>query len=352
MRSLWSPGLLVGGLVVLNGLGAVGCTPDIDPSWLIRRPTELALRSEVVAQGPWGDPQPEDAPRTFYDALPGDTLRFTPLVVDEEGPVPGDELSTRWVICPANECLDALARSDDLPPCDSLSPYTNIVSCTPGVGSSLDYTLGPAPTDIDEASLFSLAVGPNIALVASREDDPGATACAVALRERTDLTGCVIMLRSVTIGPASALVEAAEALGIEIEIPDTLAPLLAVPRNRNPEVEFFEVRGSSLTADVQTVPNGGAIQAMNGDELTIRWVPDDEDFDNYEVELSGEAILVEETLAGQYFFDRPSSVFEENGLSVTLRAEGDGGRSNLYFVASDGGGSETWGRLTLDISGG
>jgi hypothetical protein len=161
------------------------------------------------------------------------------------------------------------------------------------------------------------------------------------------------MLRSVTMGPASALVDAATALGIDIDVSESLEPLFAVPRNRNPEVIRFEVRGSSFSSDMQMVQSGDTVRVMAGDELTVRWVPDEvDDFDDYEVMLSGELLVVDETLAGQYYFDRPSTVFEQSGLGVQLRAEGQTGLANLYFVAMDGGGSETWGQLTLDISGG
>jgi hypothetical protein len=344
---------LFGHLVwIATASGALACVPEVDPPWLIRRPTELALHTEVVAQGPFGPRQSPEATRSFHDVLPQDTVRFEPFVVDVDGPIPLEELSARWVVCPANACFDALIRVDELPECDLDRPYTQIEACSAGAGPTMVYTLGGIPDVIDEATIFALLGGPNVGVIASRLDRPGADACVRGLAARGGLDGCTFMLRPMTMGPASALLDAAEELGLDIELSDSLEPILAVPRNRNPQVRRFQIEGSSQSGGATRVSSGDTVRVQVGDVITIRWLPEDDDFDDYEIDFAGETLVVEEIVTGAFFFDRPTETFEEGVYSVTLRVEGASGTANVYFVAADAGGSEAWGTLILDITAG
>ena len=306
---------------------------------------------DVVEQGPWGEPAGPDPARTFQDALPGDTVRFTPLVADAQGPIPTEELSARWVLCPANGCLDALSTADELEPCSDEVPYTQVPSCALGSGPTAEYRLGPLPLDLDSTSIFALAFGPGVGYVASRQDAPGADACVKSLRARESLEGCVLMLRDVDIGPPSALTDAAEASGLDVEISESSETLLALPRNRNPEVRRVAVTGSSRTsaATVEAMP-GQTIPVTAGDELLVEWLPEDEDFDDYQVEVSGETLDVEENVTGRWFIDQSSPEFTQLGTAVRFEVGRQTGITHLYFVLTDPGGSETWGWFLFDVS--
>lgn len=307
------------------------------------------MRIEVIDQGPWGERAEADATRTFHEALPGDTIRFEPLVADEDGPLAPEDLSARWVLCPANECLEGLSTADALEPCDEELPYTDIQTCSLGDEPIATWRMGDVPLDLESPSIFALAFGPNVAYVASRHDDPGASACVRALRDRESLDGCMLMLRDVSIGPVSALIEAAEAFGIEIELSEEgLELLLAEPRNRNPEAQQFAV--SIDSGDAIEVTHGSTIQATIGDEIEVTWVAEEDDFDDYEVELSGETVEVQEQVRGRWYLDRRSSRFAPLDTSVRWSVEGAPGIAHLFFVLGDDGGSEVWGWLTFDIS--
>jgi hypothetical protein len=320
----------------------------VDPSWLIERPTELGMAMIVEQQGPFGMKLPPDAPRPYHEALPLDTVRFTPFVVDRGGPIALDELSVLWTVCPAIACVDALSEADRLPACgESRDPSA---SCTLGGEPSIALELDPFPEGITEASLFTLATVPDIAFIASRAGDPGAEVCARRLRAREDLGPCVMMLRDIELGSLQDLVDAAESVGIAIEVSESSEELLDVPRNHAPLVQTFEVRGSSRTSGDGNVASGTAVPVALGDDIEIEYKPTEDDYDNFTIEGdNGEQLMFDETLTGQWWLDRPAAEFTPLDLQARWTVSGEPGPAYVYFVVRDGRGSEAWGWLAFEV---
>ena len=335
--------------VVLVGLG-LGCTPEVDPPWLIERPTELGLSSVVEEQGLFGDPLPDDAPRPYHEALPLDRIRLTPFVADRGGPVPLDELSVLWVLCPAIECVDALSQADLLPTCGEEAEYDLGESCRIGSDASLSFVVGDFPMGITEASVFTLASAPNIAYIGSRVGDPGADVCAQRLRAREALGPCVMMLRDIALGSLRELVEAAALAGINVEVSEGSDELLQVPRNHAPLVQTFAVRGSSRMSEDSNVASGTSVPVAVGDEIEIEYLPTEHDVDAFTIELDDQDVEFEETLTGTWWLDRDAEAFTPANLRAHWTVSGGPGSAYVHLVVADGRGSEAWGWLAFDVA--
>ena len=332
---------------MLLACGAFGCTPEVDPPWLVERPTELAVSIEVTQQGPYGLRPAEDDARPFHEALPLDTVRIEPFVVDHGGPIAPDDLDARWVACTTLGCLDALANLDALPSC--ATSFDPSASCRLGDAASMTFTLPDFPPALQEVSVFSLALAPSIAFIASRADGPGADACARRLRARDPLGPCVMMLRDIQLGSLGELVDAAETAGIEVDVSDSSQELLEVPRNHVPFVRTFSVLGSSAREDGD-VAASSSVPVVVGDEIEIAYVPEPADLDAFDVEIEGEPPLTyAEMHAGQWWIDRDAAAFTSADLQARWTVSGDPGTAYVYFVLRDGRGSEAWGWLAFEV---
>lgn len=347
-------------LAAASLLYGIACTPEVPPAWLIERPTELALTMAITEQGPFGE-RMTDTTRTWSEALPGDTLSFTPLVADADGPLSPEELDLHWILCDNRQCIPALYGADELDACDDRS-YLEIEQCSLGRGGSAAYPMGlvtvPPDVDIDDVSLAALSFGPLVGFIGSRVGEPGSSACQASLRDRTRMDGCVMMLRTIRIGPFSALIDAAAVAGIEIEITESLEPLLARPRNRNPTVTQFFVQGSSRVAGHELVADDqSTVPVRRGDALSITQLVGPDDFDDYEAMVNGQLVSVHERLFATWFGDHDSARFESgryefdlDSFTLEWTVEGPAGPAHVYFVVRDQGGSEAWGWLRFDVS--
>jgi hypothetical protein len=331
---------------LLSGF-VLGCTPEVDPPWLVERPTELAVSIVVEAQGEYGERLPDDAPRKYHEALPLDTVRIEPFIVDRGGPIPLDALSARWVACPTIGCLEAISEADRLPSCvDALDPTS---SCSIGAAASIVFPLPDFPSGLEEVSLFTIANAPSIALVASRTGDPGADACAQRLRARDPLGSCVMMLRTVDLGSLGELEQAARQAGIEVDLGDGNSELLEVPRNFAPLVEHFAVEGSSRQADGE-VASQSTVSVSVDDEIEIEYLPSEADAEHFVISIDGMDLEFDETLSGQWWLDRSAVAFTSADLRARWTVSGDPGTAHVYFVVRDGRGSEAWGWLAFEVS--
>lgn len=329
--------------------GAFGCTPEVDPPWLVERPTELAVSIEVTQQGPYGLRPADDDTRPFHEALPLDTVRIEPFIVDHGGPIAPDDLDARWVACTTLGCLDALENLDTLSSC--ATSFDPSGSCLLGNTPSITFTLPDFPPTLQQVSLFSLALAPSIVFIASRAGDPGADLCARRLRAREPLGHCVMMLRDLDLGSLAELVSAAETAGIEVDASDSNEELLEVPRNHVPFVRTFSVLGSSAREDGD-VAASGAVPVVVGDEIAIEYRPEPADLDAFEVEIEGEPPLTyAETHSGQWWIDRDAIAFTSADLQARWTVSGDPGTAYVYFVLRDGRGSEAWGWLAFEVQG-
>jgi hypothetical protein len=325
---------------------AIGCAPEVDPAWLVERPTELAISITVETPGRYTE-LPDDATRRYHEALPLDTIRIEPFVVDRGGPIPASELSVRWVACPTIGCLDAIANADQLPACATgLGPLS---ACLAGDAPSILVPLPDFPPDLDDVSLAALAGAPSVALVASRAGDPGADVCARRLRAREPLGPCMMMLRGIQLGSLGSLVEAAQEAGIEVDLGTSSEELLGIRRNFAPLVQRFAVSGSSLQADGE-LPSQSTVAVAVGDDLEIEYLPSDDDAEHFEFVVDGLRVAFDEVLTGRWWLDRSALEFTPLDLRARWTVSGDPGLAHVYFVVNDGRGSEAWGWLAFEVS--
>lgn len=334
-----------GAAIALWASLCAACVPGVEPSWVITRPRELALHMEVVAQGPYGQPIDPEGP-TGSEFLPRDTVRATPFIVGPDGPIDAAELDILWALCRDPGGCRTGSPDPDLPTCD-LSALVPEDPCELGSGGFIELQLGdpPAPGTADLLDIPTSV--PVVSMIASAPDGPGARACVENLAARRSLSGCMMMERPVALGPLSEIVALLEQLGYEVELGDSLEPLLARPRNHNPGVPRFAVHAGDR---VEEVESGERASVPVGADVLIEVLPRDTDVEVFEIEIEGLPLQVQETLTGRWWTDVDVEGFAEtvSGLAVTWQATRAGSVA-FFFVLRDDRGSEIGGWLGVDV---
>lgn len=338
-------------IVGLGALLAAACTPPIEPAWLVTGPRELALDVEVIAQGPFGARIPA-GPRTTRDALPRDTLRLRPAVVDADGPLDPAALEAAWFLCAG------------LGPCLLRGPVAERPACTGEAiqppepcrfadGGEARLTIGELPRQPISPTLtvFDLVTGPTVALVASTPDGPGVDACLARFDARARLDGCLLMERTLGIGPLGELAHLLRLLGGDPGIGVGAETLLARPRNRNPAVERFRVEVEGEEAVV--VDAGGVVAVPRDAAIVVALETSEEDLDDYEAMHGPATVRVTEGLDAQWWLDREVDLEEPpyGQLWVRLRAGAVTGTVRAYVALRDDRGGEGWGFVDLELEG-
>lgn len=336
-------------LVAAGGLLSTACAPSIAPPWLVDEPRELAMAIELVAQGPYGA-RVTAGPRSFRDALPLDTLSLRPVVVDGEGPIDPAALEGAWILCAGvGSCLlrgsvsdSAACAGDELQPSEP---------CRFGEGGEATLRLADVPPMLppELPTVFNLISGPTVGLVASPPGGPGVASCMARLDNREPLGDCLLMERTLGIGPLGDLARLLEELGIDPGIEEGAETLLARPRNRNPAVEQLLVDQGD---DERLVDAGTTIVVPRDRSITLSVETSDEDLDGYETMLGEETVLLTEDLGTQWWFDRELELEEAppGQLWARVRAGSVTGAVRAYVVLRDDRGGEGWGWITLDFA--
>jgi hypothetical protein len=335
------------------GLGVLltaACTPDIDPAWLVTGPRELVLDVEVVTQGPYGVRIPE-GPRSARDALPLDTLRLRPAVVDTGGPLDPDALESTWLMCAGiGSCL-LQGSVGDRPACtgEELQPSE---PCRFFEGGTAMLTLADVPLElVSEAStVFDLIDGPTISYIASAPEGPGLQECIARFDARERLEGCLLMERALGLGPLGELVDVLRGLGIEPGIGEDAETLLARPRNHNPAVDQFRVE---IGGETMVVAAGSRVSVPRNEAIVLTVETTDADLDGYDVIVGDETATLEDDLDAQWWLDREVEL-EAPAYGqpwVRWRAGPVTGTVRAYAALRDGRGGEGWGWLDLEIDG-
>jgi hypothetical protein len=151
-------------------------------------------------------------------------------------------------------------------------------------------------------------------------------------------------------GPPGELVLGAEEHGIEVELGEGTEIAMLAPRNHNPAVEKFVVSGSShLEGDDVEVPMGSTVAVAVGDHITVRYVPDERDIEGFEFETSDGLLDIEETLFGQWRFDRNAADFTTVDLGATWTVDEQTDHAHLHLVVRDSRRAEAAGWLAFVI---
>lgn len=326
-----------------------GCTPVPVPSWFVDIPTALAVSQEVVHQGPYGERQALTSPRSAHEALPRDTIRLTPLIVDEAGLVPPERVDVAWFLCETADCVLSLAVEAPAA-CPPTPAYDTVTFCELGRGSSVEFELGE-PEVGDAIVLADLLTAPSVLLVGSATPAVPVATCFERLSRRAALDECFLVSRRVHLGPAFALVEAARDAGIELPSDSGQGFLFGLERNHNPLVERFtvEVDGRSLE-----VPHGSVVEARRGRPFGVRWTPDARDVESQTLldpfDPEAETSVVIETVRGRWYASARDVELDgtlDNGLVANLDLPSNVSAFHLFFVVSDDRGSEAWGWLVI-----
>lgn len=127
-----SLGLLIG-LALAPCAALIGCGPDFDPGYLIKEPRVLAIRA--------------DPP----EALPGEEVTLTPLVVGPHGVLEADDYDARWWRCPEDES-DGLGDEERCASPDARVALGEGAPLQERIDPSLFSLPGPddAPEEVDE----------------------------------------------------------------------------------------------------------------------------------------------------------------------------------------------------------
>ena len=321
------------------------CTPSLDPPWVLARDRELALRVEVVTQGPYGDTLDPEKPTT-NEVLPLDTVLARPLIVGPDGIIPLRDLSPQWYLCGGNGNCLLRADATALRPCD-LEFLAPDEPCALAGADSLEFKLGDFLPAEDADAVFLINRAPTIGFVASADVGPGTEACIDRIAERKSLEGCLWMERTLSLGSLSEVVDALTALGGEFEISESLAPLLDVPRNHNPAVSAFSVSVDGGEPDLYAPE--ATITVPVGATITVSYQPSDSDIDRYTVEIDGEKIDVEDQLQGRWFMSREVAQLEQAlGQTSVVWEASRADPVTAYFVVHDDRRAEAWGWLHFE----
>lgn len=321
------------------------CTPTLDPPWVLARERELAMRIEVVEQGPYGRPLDPDEP-SVNEALPRDMVRATPRIAGPDGGIALGERAPQWYLCDTGSCL-LRSGSVTLQPCEAgqLAPE---VACALAGGDSAEFRLGDFVTEGEADALFALNRGPTVGFVAGAPGGPDTATCLANIEGRASLTGCLWMERTVSVGPLGEIVQGLEALGLEVELSESLEPLLSIPRNHNPSVRTLTVTidGGAPAA----WGSGQTVKVPVDATITVEYEPDVADLDAYEVVIDNETLSVEDQLDGRWFASREVTEFDQEGPARTVvwRAT-QAAPVTVHFVLGDDRRAEAWGWLDFQV---
>lgn len=264
-----APGPRVHGWLALLGSlglsGLSGCALDVPPRSYIHTTTLISIDLEVAALGPlFPERDAAMALGPFAEAMPGDQLRVSPVVVDPEGRrLDRGELSTKWFHCGVFQgCPDPL--ESDLMACGELERFDADATCILGTGD------GEFVFEVPDISQLAASFGRSTVAGAIGWSGRSGDDCADAFSRGRPLDDCAFVQHTYAIGPEWILQIHAEEVGLVPSIPTTqiAGPALVQAPNRAPGFAEVEVRvGSERVVFDPDDPPPIAVRA--GDELVV-----------------------------------------------------------------------------------
>jgi len=329
-------------------LGVPACTPEPRPDWLIDAPRSLGLVQEVTQRGPYGTDTPSPS-RTMVDTLPGDAFRLIPLIADATGPIPPEALDFAWYLCGTEGCAYDSTELLNAPACPPERPYNLAGKCWLGRGPALETSLAPPAFAGAPVELGAVALAPTVLAVGGAKRHASPEECGARFLEARDLESCIFMLRSVHLGPVKDLVAIARTMGVEVEVSESQAPLLAETRNHNPAALFFEAEPAPTGHIDGSFSPDESLSWPPGTEVELRYTPDEE-FDLEPTWMDGR-IVGADTLSGSWFATHPDADLmiqrASDPLTVSFTVPYGDDPWSLVFVVRDDTGGEAWATLTI-----
>ena len=258
---------------------AGGCTTDIPSASYIYDTRLISVRAEVVELGPLNpDRVGPFMESPIAEAMPGDRVRLTALVVDPDGRELGpEEVESLWIQCGVSPChlsgaqeyIDLIADSR---PCEELAEWTSDSACRLGIGDTqLEFEFPPLAQE-----MVDVRRGHYYGVVAW--DGHSASECLErALQVDEPLDGCAFIERVLKVGPSWWLLAYAEEIGLSSPIPLEQIPVGVYYQlaNRSPRPNL----GSPEVFEVVQTESGLRVRVHRGDRFSL--VPTYEDLEQY-----------------------------------------------------------------------
>ncbi|MEM6293768.1 MAG: hypothetical protein AAGA54_21010 [Myxococcota bacterium] len=365
------------GLLSLPTLAACGMGLPIEERIANTRP--LAIRAEV------DDPAATDEAPVRAEALPFETARMVPFIVDPEGALTLDEVETelqpRWLACnlaPIEGLGTCLANRapldlDDVPAC----PMVDFGSIDPSTGEFPEF---PSPCEITTGTPsqpeltipFDIAylIGGDIevTMVAHRPDAGNTDDCLEQLLQGGTQADerCLFVAQRLAVGPDAVLLDLAGQFGLEDidefgDIPETLPDA-----DTNPRIQSFIVREFDEDDNEVAVfepMRGEVITAQAGHRLDIETIAPEDDLQTFPIRTDDGFTDEEEAYEGLWFTTWGSllSGSSDDPLSLNswdlVRGEQDeegvlppGERATMYYVLRDGRQGVDWWWFHVDVT--
>lgn len=259
MRTSPGPTLLCGVLIA-------ACLPAVPPEWVAQEPHAWGIAIRVVEDGDYGDLLTVPPDRTRADVLPFDVVELQWYGAGPEGSATDPPI---WVAYAQSGYFDLLQLSDGaLPDCPDPLPFSPPL-CRLDVGERVRVQLDSSAQLRPELRLGFQPLQ-FIAVASDAEVTDPESCLKLLLSERNpDLTGCLLALRTVAVGPSGLLWSLfgppAAYAGI------SLAELRSEPPNLNPVIERLELtRVSEHGESTSLVQDGDRVTVTRGESLALR----------------------------------------------------------------------------------
>jgi hypothetical protein len=349
----------------------VGCAEELPDERMIENTRILAMRVEVTA--PLFPDEPDSATRC--QALPFETVRIEPWIVDPDGPVDLDELDPVWIACqmtPGQGLFGCISNEfptdlDDIPECE-VPDFMDLET------GELPEAQGLCLIGRDPRPEFTVPMNSSILIGGEIEvtmiaGPPGGTSTETCAKKL--LSGdhevpddCILALQRLEIGPLEQLLIFADQLGIDLGFPPP-DPDDVPDFDRNPRVTRFEVAildEDGEPGELVAVERGGSIEAKIGDTLRVETTVPQEDLQSFLQQLNEtETEQDEETLDGDYYrtfgsflngsVDDPEAydewTLEREAADEPERPEDD--RATLFLTMRDSRTGVDWWWFHVDI---
>ena len=314
----------------------LACVPPDPPEWVVAYPITWGIQASVVGAGIYSQDLEVLPGHTRAEMLPGDTVELRWF-----GAAPEDAQIRPpiWMLASGSfSGFVPILFEGGLPPCEQ--PLVSIYGfCRLGEGERVRVAL---------ASFDELLNGPNLAYlqvltIASDGDVIEPETCMQrAFGERNpDLTGCLIAVRHVPIGPDWRLMQL---FPPDDELPEAYYD---VPADTNPIITALRVeRGSAQGVSTQLATSGDRISVRPGEQIAVTLELDADAAQEF-VYLSSEpdgsfsATTATETLTIEARLNATTVDFERSDDHLTYRWTAPDAPESLTFfvqIADDRGG--------------
>ncbi len=378
MPRLQPPFGVLAALCVTVGVGA-GCGMDLPLEERIASLRPLAIRVEV------DDPTAGEEDPVRAEALPFETVRLVPFIVDPEGPLElqriADELEPRWIACNmapiegVGSCVSNAAPLDpaDVPQC----PIVDFAAIDPASGELPTF---PSPCEIVTGTAsqpeftvpfdFAYLIGGDVevTMVGHLPESGDTDRCYEQLLAGGTRAGeeCLFVAQRVAIGPDGVLLDLASQFGIpELEglgeVPDPLPDADTHPRIDTFVVRELDENGTEVA--VFAPARGEVIEVQAGHQLDIETMAPEADLQTFPIPTEDGFVDEQESYDGLWYTTWGTLLSNSSDDPLSLNSwslergeqddEGDvppGGRATLFYVLRDGRQGVTWWWFHADVA--